>query len=72
MLTLYWISQFSYQHENLSVIARTPFRYVTLQFRDRRGATPLRYRNRAKMTVFMCEQMPYPVWFSCRRKIYPV
>ena len=20
----------------------------------------------------MCEQKPYPVWFSCRRKTYPV
>ena len=40
--------------------------------RDRRGAASLRYRNRAQITVFMCEQKPYPEWFSCRRKIYPV
>ena len=40
--------------------------------RDRRGAASLRYRNRAQFTLFICEQKPYPVWFSCRRKIYPV
>ena len=30
------------------------------------------YRNRAEITVLMCEQEPCPVWFSCRRKSYPV
>ena len=30
----------------------------------------LRYRNRAKITVRMCEQKPYPVQFSCQRKSY--
>ena len=36
-----------------------PLRYMTLHFRDRRGAALLRYRNRAKITVLMCEQKPY-------------
>ena len=45
--------------------------YVTLLFRDRRGAASIRHRNRAT-TVLMCEQKPYPVWSSWRRKIYPV
>ena len=49
-----------------------PIRYVTLHFRDLRGEDSLRYRNPAKITVPMCEQMPYSVWFSCRRKSYPV
>ena len=49
-----------------------PLRYMTLHFRDRRGAASLRYRNRAKITVVMCEQKPYPVWFSCMRKSYSV
>ena len=31
----------------------------------------LRYRNRAKITVLMSEQKPYPVQFSCQRKSYP-
>ena len=35
-----------------------PLRYVTLHFRDRRGAASLRYRNRAQITV-LCEQKPY-------------
>ena len=43
-------------------IVWTPIRYVTLQFRDRRGAASLHYRNRAEITVlYMCEQKPYPV-----------
>ena len=25
-----------------------------------------------EITVLMCEQSRYPVWFSCRRKSYPV
>ena len=34
------------------------YNYVTLHFRDQRGAASLRYRNRAKITVLMCEQKP--------------
>ena len=33
---------------------------------------PIRYRNRSEITVRMTEQKPYPVWFSCLRKSYPV
>ena len=47
-------------------------RYVTLQFRDPRGADSLSQRNRVEITVLLCEQSPYPVWFSCRRKSFPV
>ena len=36
------------------------------------GAATLRYRNHAEITAILCEQKPYPVWFSCRRKSYPV
>ena len=32
----------------------------------------LRYRNRAEVTLLMCEQRPYPVWFSCQCKSYPL
>ena len=54
----------------LSGIVWTPIRYVTLHFRDQRGAASLRYRNGAKITVLMCEQMPYPIWFSCRCNLF--
>ena len=48
-------------------------RYVTIHFRDRRGAASPPYRNHyAEIMVLMCEQKPHPVWFSCRRKSYPV
>ena len=43
-------------------------RYVTLHFRDRRGKASLRYRNRAEITILMCEHKPHMVWFSYRRK----
>ena len=48
------------------------FRYVTLHYRDWRGADSLRQRNRAEITILMCEQKPFSVWFSYRRKSYPV
>ena len=37
-----------------------------------RGAASLPCRNRAEITVVMCERKPYPVWFSYRYKSYPV
>ena len=30
-------------------------------FRDGHGEALLRYRNRAKLTVLMCKQKPYPI-----------
>ena len=45
---------------------------VTLHFRDWLGAASLRHRKRAAKTVLLCEQKPFPVWFSRRRKSYPV
>ena len=39
--------------------------YVTRRFRDRRSAASIRHRNRAEIiTALVCEQKPYPVWFS--------
>ena len=63
MLTLYQIAlNNTYRHKKLFSTARSPNRYVTLHFRDRRDAALLRYKNRIKITV-MCEQKPksYPV-----------
>ena len=56
---------FSWRHRKLSVIVWTSIRYLTLLFRDRRGAASLRHRNRAT-TVLVCEQKRHPVWFSWR------
>ena len=50
--------------QKLSGIVWTPIRYVTLHFRDRRGPVSLRYWNHPEITVLMCEQKPYPVWFG--------
>ena len=38
---------------------------VTLEFRDRHSVSSLRYRNRAKITILMCEQKS-PVWYGFR------
>ena len=40
----------------------------TIHSHHRRGAASPRYRNRAKITVVMCQQKPYPVRFSFPRK----
>ena len=54
-------------------IVWTPIRNVTLQFRERRGAASPCYGNRAENTGLIYEQKPCdPVWFSRRRKSYPV
>lgn len=39
-----------------------PIRYVIIHFQDLRGASSLRYRNHAKISVPMCEGNPYQVW----------
>ena len=41
---------------------------MALHFTDERGEDSLRYRNRAEITVLMCEQKPYPVGFLSRRE----
>ena len=63
---------FSYQSEKVSGTVRKLIRYVTFHLRDRRDAASRHYRNRSEITFLMCEQKPYPVWFSCRRKRYRV
>ena len=40
----------------------------TMHSHHQRGAASPRYRNRAKITVVMCQQKPFPVRFSCRSK----
>ena len=57
---------FSCRREMRSGIVRPPIWYVTL------GAASLCYRNRDKIIVLMCEQKPYPLWFSIWRKTYLV
>ena len=37
--------------------------------RDQRGAASFRYRNRAEITVVMCELKLYPISFSCRHEL---
>ena len=40
-----------------------------LHFRERRSVASRRHRNRAEITVLMCEQKPCLVGFSWRRKL---
>ena len=53
-------------------VAQNLIRHVTLSFGALRGTAALCYRNHAEITLFMCEQKPYPVWFSCRCKSYRI
>ena len=62
----------SCRHRRLCCVVWTPIRYGTHHFRDRGDAASIRYRNRAEITVLMCEQKPFSVWFSYRYKSYPV
>ena len=55
-------------YSHCSVLQKT-IRYATKHFQDRRGAALLRYKNRAEITVLMCEQKPYHlVWFRVGAK----
>ena len=53
---------------------------IRLQYRTKKNRghlvspplTNVDYRSRSEITVLKCEQEPYPVWLSCRRKSYPV
>ena len=67
----YTVMAFSWRHAKLSVVVWTSIQYVSLLFRDRRRAASFRHRNRAPTTVLMCEQKPYPVWFSWCPVWYP-
>ena len=49
---------------------KDPNRYVSLYFRDRCGATSLRYRNSVKITFLKRGWDLYPFRFSCRHKSY--
>ena len=45
----------------VSKYGKKPIQCVTLHFRDRRGAASVRHRNRAALTVLVCEQKPFMV-----------
>ena len=46
--------------------------WLSLHFRDRRGAASLQHRNRAATIVLVCEHKPYPLCISWRRISYTV
>ena len=54
---------FSCRQEKLSNNVHQSDMWLSV-LRDRRGAASLRKRNRAEITVLMCELKPYLVWFS--------
>ena len=41
---------------------------MVIHWSDGRGADSHRYRNRAEITVVICEQKPCPVWFLRQKK----
>ena len=54
------------------IVQQKLIRCVILHFQDWRDTASLRNRNRAKITVFKCEQKPYRVCISCPRKSFSV
>ena len=77
IITLYGIA-FVALREALwySVSTSTCIQHVTqVHFRDRRGRAslrPARKPRRHNRFFCVCEQKPNPIWFSWRRKSYPV
>lgn len=71
MFTLYQIAFYA-DTKSIQSSVNTTYPRCDSHFRDRRGVASLRYRNRAEITVLVCEEKPYPVWFSCWHKSYPV
>ena len=59
---------FSYQHDKLPGVVWTP---IDVWLFTIENYVADRSKNLAKITVFICEQKAYPVWFSCRRESYP-
>ena len=54
-----------------SIAQKPKYRYVTIHFQDRRGATSHRYRNCDEISVSIrCEQKHYPKWFRQWRYSY--
>ena len=60
------------RHEKFSGIVWTPIWYVTLHFKRSARCSFAPLQKARQITVLMCEQKPYPEWFLCRRKSYPV
>ena len=49
-------------------MAQNLIRHVTLSFGDLRDTAALCWTNRAEITVLMCEQKFYPLWFRAGAK----
>ena len=66
MFTLHRIAFRADTNEHLSDMWRSTLEIGGAQFRS------VTDRNRTEITVLMCKQKLSPLWFSCRRKSYPV
>ena len=53
-----------------SATVRIPHVHTKPNRSDRRGAASLCYRNRAEITVLMCEQKPYPFDFRAESPVF--
>ena len=66
--TIAWLINY----EKLSAIVWTPVQYVTLHFRDRRGAASLPHRNRAATIVLCVNRSPIRYEFRGRLRVVPI
>ena len=65
MFRLYRIA-FRGATESYSVIVGTPIRYARHNFTDWHGAASLRFKNRAEITILICEQKPYGFFVAAK------
>ena len=72
IFTLYIPDTFSCQHVKISgiyVIRRNTYRICGSPLWRAARCSFACYRNRDEITILVCEQKPYPLWFSCRHKL---
>ena len=70
LLPCQWVPVFFPTFLVTSAKVRIPHVHTTPNRSDRRGAASLCYRNRAEITVLMCEQKPYPCVFRAASSVF--
>ena len=70
LLPCQWVPVFFPTFLVTSAKVRIPHVHTKPNRLDRRGAASLRYRNRAEITVLMCEQKPYPFDFRAASSVF--
>ena len=70
LLPCHWVPVFSPTFLVTSARGRIPHVHTKPNRLDQHGAASLCYRNRAEITVLMCEQKPYPFDFRAASSVF--